>query len=248
MKTAFVIGNGESRNIFPIEHLKHKGIVYGCNAIYRDHPWLCDKIVSVNEEMYQEVKRWSDFAKPKGVVLHGPKQLSPWNFSDGLDDAIPRGLKLYRMWRGGSMKQKYGNKIKTVDFSEAKGSGCSATLLAAESGAKKVVILGFDILGAQQWEMQSISRIQNNCYKNTVNYPQRESMKAYLKYEWMYQLRQTFRKFSDTQFYYINRREYINANHYLPYYFNLPNIRLGIYADLQRWINGQQDDIKWIKY
>jgi hypothetical protein len=51
MDTAFVIGNGESRNIFPIEHLKGKGIVYGCNAIYRDHPTLCDHIVAVNPAM-----------------------------------------------------------------------------------------------------------------------------------------------------------------------------------------------------
>jgi len=38
MDTAFVIGNGESRKIFPIETLKGHGIIYGCNAIYRDHP------------------------------------------------------------------------------------------------------------------------------------------------------------------------------------------------------------------
>lgn len=246
MDTAFIIGNGESRKIFPIENLKSHGIVYGCNAIYRDHPQLCDKIVAVNEEMYQEIKEWFDREKPEGIILHGPEQLSSWDFSQGLDDMIPRGLKLYRMWRGGNAKN--GGKIRTIDFAQNKGSGCSAVLLAAESGVKKVVIMGFDILGAQQWEMQSVSRIQNNCYKSTVNYPHRESMKAYLKYEWMYQLRQTFRKFPDTQFYYINRREYISANHYLPHYFNLPNIRIGIYADLQRWINGRQDDIKWIKY
>ena len=47
MDTAFIIGNGESRNIFPIEQLKGHGEVWGCNAIYRDHPLLCDHIVAV---------------------------------------------------------------------------------------------------------------------------------------------------------------------------------------------------------
>ena len=55
MGTAFIIGNGESRAIFPINELKNKGIIYGCNAIYRDYPTLCDKIVSVNPEMSIEL-------------------------------------------------------------------------------------------------------------------------------------------------------------------------------------------------
>ena len=47
MDTAFVIGNGESRNIFPIEKLKGKGVIYGCNAIYRDHKvdYLFSKLI-----------------------------------------------------------------------------------------------------------------------------------------------------------------------------------------------------------
>ena len=55
MSTAFVIGNGESRLIFPIENLKGKGDIYGCNAIYRDNKDLCDYIVSVNPEMSNEL-------------------------------------------------------------------------------------------------------------------------------------------------------------------------------------------------
>ena len=55
MDTAFVIGNGESRTIFPLELLKNHGTIYGCNAIYRDNPNLCHKIVSVNPEMIDEL-------------------------------------------------------------------------------------------------------------------------------------------------------------------------------------------------
>jgi hypothetical protein len=246
MDTAFVIGNGESRNIFPIDTLKGKGVVYGCNAIYRDHPELCDHIVAVGPEMFQELSEWRSLSTVNAEI-HGINHISTWNYiCDGdRETDVPRGLKLYRIWRGGNMKK--GGKIKTNDFSKSRGSGCSAVLMAAESGIKNVVILAFDIMGARQWEMDTPSRMQNNIYKDTVNYPGRESMKAYLKYEWMYQLRQTFRRFPRTNFYYINRREYLEGNPYLRWYFDQPNIKSGIYADLQRWITGERDLIRWTK-
>ena len=246
MDTAFIIGNGESRNIFPIENLKGKGTVYGCNAIYRDHPKLCDHIVGVSPEMFQELTQWHNNGK-ESPQIHGIEDISKWNYiclGDKETD-VPDGLKIYRFWRGGNVKK--GGKIKTKDFSTARGSGCSAVLMAAESGIKNIIIMAFDILGAQQWEMDTPSRIQNNIYKDSKNYPGRESMKAYLKYEWMYQLRQIFRRFPDKNFYFINRREYIEGNTFLRWYFDRPNIKCGIYADLQRYIAGQRDDIRWMR-
>ena len=59
------------------------------------------------------------------------------------------------------------------------------------------------------------------------------------------QLRQIIRKFPTTNFYYINRTEYIEANTFLRWYFDQPNIKIGIYADLQRWISSDKDKIKW---
>ena len=246
MDTAFIIGNGESRNIFPIDNLKGHGTIYGCNAIYRDHPMLCDHIVAVNPPMYEELVLWHNHGK-ESPHIYGPDDISTWNYicEGDHEHNIPEGLKIYRIWRGGDIKK--GGKIKTNDFSKARGSGCSAVLMAAESGIKNIVIMAFDIMGAQQWEMDTPSRIQNNIYKNSKNYPGRESMKAYLKYEWMYQLRQTFRQFPKTNFYFINRKEYLEGNPFLRWYFDPPNIRCGIYADLQRWITGHRDDIKWKK-
>ena len=163
---------------------------------------------------------------------------------DDKESDIPEGLKIYRIWRGGDIKK---GTIRTMDFSQQRGSGMSALLLAAESGIKNIIILAYDILGARQWEMDSPSREQNNMYKNTLNYSYRMSMKAYLKYEWMYQLRQIIRQFPNTNFHFINRREYIDGNHFLRHYFDQPNIRVGIYADLRRWVDGSRDDINWRK-
>jgi hypothetical protein len=246
MDTAFVIGNGESRPIFPIQDLKGKGIIYGCNAIYRDNPELCDHIVAVNQPMYEELKAWHDHNRPN-LKIYGPDDISPWNYiCDGDKETdTPKNLKLYRMWRGGDIKK--GNSIRTIDFSLSRGSGMSAILMAAESGIKNVVMLAFDILGSRQWEMDTPSRQQNNMYKNTINYPSRVSMKAYLKYEWMFQLRQIIRKHPDTNFHFINRKEYIEGNTFLRWYFDQPNIKTGIYADLRRWVDGRRDDIKWMK-
>lgn len=246
MDTAFIIGNGESRNIYPIEKLKGNGIIYGCNAIYRDHPMLCDHIVAVNPPMYDELAKWHNSGK-ESPQIYGIDDISKWNYilPGDQDDDVPEGLKLYRIWRGGDVKK--GGKIRTIDFTEARGSGMSAVLMAAESGVKNVIIMAFDILGAQQWEMETPSRIQNNIYKNSPNYPDRESMKAYLKYEWMFQLRQIIRRFPDTNFYFINRKEYLYGNTFLRWYLDQPNIKSGIYADLQRWVDGFRDDIKWLE-
>ena len=248
MDTAFIIGNGESRNIFPIQNLKNKGIIYGCNAIYRDRPDLCDHIVAVNPPMYEELKKWYDKTKPN-LKIHGPDDISKWNYSLPDDNTVPEGLKLYRIWRGGDYK-KHGTEIRTIDFCNNRGTGCSAILIAAETGIKNIIMLAFDILGAKQWEFDKEgkqSREQNNMYKNTINYPSRMNMKAYLKYEWLFQLRQIFCKHPNTNFYFINRREYIIGNHFLRWYFDRPNIHVGIYADLRRWVDGDRDGINWMK-
>ena len=245
MDTAFIIGNGESRNIFPIEDLKNKGIIYGCNAIFRDRPNLCNHIIAADKDMFAELKQWYDKTNPN-LKIYGPNDLSKWSYicKDDKESDIPEGLKIYRIWRGGDIKK---GTIRTMDFSQQRGSGMSALLLATESGIKNIIILAYDILGARQWEMDSPSREQNNMYKNTLNYSYRMSMKAYLKYEWMYQLRQIIRQFPNTNFRFINRREYIEGNHFLRHYFDQPNIKVGIYADLRRWIDGLRDDIQWMK-
>ena len=239
-----------------IQDLKNKGIIYGCNAIYRDWPELCDHIVAVNPPMYEELKQWYDKTNPN-LKIHGLADISKWNYICEGDEkpippaiapngGIPKGLKLYQIWRGGDIKKD--NVIRTIDFTQSKGSGTSAILMAAEAGIKNIIISAFDIIGARQWEFNKRgehSREQNNMYKNTINYPSRMNMKAYLKYEWLFQLRQIIRQFPNTNFHFINRREYIYDNHYLRYYFDQPNIKIGIYADLRRWVDGKRDDIRW---
>ena len=95
MDTAFIIGNGESRNIFPIDNLKGHGVIYGCNAIYRDHPMLCDHIVAVNPPMYEELAKWHNNGKEFSKI-YGPDSISKWNYVCQGDNQldIPEGLKI----------------------------------------------------------------------------------------------------------------------------------------------------------
>ena len=51
----FCIGNGESRTGIDLYKYKEFGKIYGCNAIYRDHPNLCDVLTSVDHGMIHEI-------------------------------------------------------------------------------------------------------------------------------------------------------------------------------------------------
>lgn len=52
-KVAFIIGNGESRKPIDLNFLREKGIIFGCNALYRD--FYPDVLISLDEGMTQEI-------------------------------------------------------------------------------------------------------------------------------------------------------------------------------------------------
>tara|TARA_B100000927_G_C16427918_1_gene454302 strand:+ start:407 stop:1144 length:738 start_codon:yes stop_codon:yes gene_type:complete len=245
MSKAFVIGNGESRAIFPIEKLKGNGNIYGCNAIYRDNPDLCDYIVSVNPEMSEELLDAQKNNKiSTDTKIYTIQNLPKFNYIiDGDQRNDP-----HRFWHGNDPKT---GTTKIHDFATNRGSGCSAVHLACHDNNNEIFIIGFDILGSRQWEMNKgiLSRRQNNMYKNSINYPSRVSMKAYLKFEWIYQLRQIARYYKHTNFYFINRLEYLEENVHLHQGMkDIENFHYGIYADLKKSIDESTAKINWRKY
>ena len=68
-------------------------------------------------------------------------------------------------------------------------------------------------------------------------------MKAYLKYEWMFQLTQIAKKFPNSRFMHINRDENIKHNIYLPHYifYSGGNVRASNYAQLRNFLVKPQD-------
>ena len=90
MDSAYVIGNGESRSIFPIEDLKDKGVVWGCNAIYRD--MVLDHLVVIDPDMLNEIAKdknkyadhypvWTGYRNPKqwGLKVRNIPKNKRWN-------------------------------------------------------------------------------------------------------------------------------------------------------------------------
>ena len=52
---AFIVGNGTSRKPIDLNQIKSKGVIYGCNALYREfHP---DYLVAVDAKMIVEINR-----------------------------------------------------------------------------------------------------------------------------------------------------------------------------------------------
>ena len=76
MSTAFLIGNGLSRN--SIDLTKLDGVTYGCNAVYRDLD--VDYLIMADKKMLQEViesKKLTDYKNiytQKGYVEEFEKQ------------------------------------------------------------------------------------------------------------------------------------------------------------------------------
>lgn len=243
---AIVIGNGESRAKFDITSLKGHGKIYGCNAIYRDYPKLCDRIVSVNEPMYQEIFDAKQKLNLKFQLI-GENDISGWDFrfKGERPSWKPPGLKTYRFHKRG--KESSPN-YRCVDFTRRKGSGTSAVLHAAERGYKNICILGFDMVGKIKAKAHDWAPWINNIYKNTEHYPQRQKQKSYLIYEWLFHLTQIFRRFPDTNFYLFNNKDNWDANLLYTSYFknSRGNVFCGTYECVNQLLRGQNDHIDWI--
>lgn len=247
--TAFIIGNGESRLQFNIDNLKGKGTIYGCNAIYRDHPYLCDNIVAVNYPMYMEIHQMKQ-EHAYDFNLLGVGDVENWNYTvngENLKKEKPNGATYYRIYSRGK-KTNITKRVK--DFTKTKGSGCTAVLHAALQGYKKIVLLGFDMIGKIDPGKNEFEHWQNNVYKNSINYPARAKQKSYLIYEWLFHLTQTFKRFPQTDFFLFNSK--INLDHndqYKLYFSKAPgNVRCGTYDHLSQMLQGQEQNINWVYY
>jgi hypothetical protein len=69
MKTAFVLGNGISRQPVNLDLLKGQGHVYGCNALYRE--FLPDVLVATDRPISSEIQN-SGYAKKQVFYTRRP--------------------------------------------------------------------------------------------------------------------------------------------------------------------------------
>lgn len=78
MSTAFIIGNGKSREGFDLGSLKPFGKIYGCNALYRD--FEPDYLIAIDDAITEEI-RASNFPKEKFIYPSFEEQFEDPQFN-----------------------------------------------------------------------------------------------------------------------------------------------------------------------
>ena len=189
----FAIGNGESRNPIDLNELRSHGIIYGCNALYRD--FQPDALVCVDPAMKTEIwntdyllehkayfKDWTD-AKPLPTysgtvilptmpgVLDSPKKII--NSNDVVEKKFPDDV-----------------------FRCGWASGPTSVMIACiEEEPDEVYLIGHDLY--------STTEFFNNVYKDTKNYLGPETPPCPPD-NWITQLKWCFNDFNTIQFYHVN--------------------------------------------
>ena len=169
--TGYVLGNGPSRKTVNLENLKEKGVVYGCNALYRD--WEPDFLVANDWRMMLEVIEsgyggacvFCDFNPLPAETFDAvaalgeeyqkleKKVLEYGGQREKSDEYILRGSS----WQGG--QEPHNSLVEVVWLDESMkhiewgltpigatlpSTGIMALQLALDNGHKEVELLGFD--------------------------------------------------------------------------------------------------------
>ena len=192
-KRVFALGNGESRKTIDLNELREFGIIYGCNALYRD--FKPDALVAVDPAMKTEIwntnyllenkayfKDWTD-AKPlpkyggdvilptQPGVLDSPKKIINSN------DVIAR---------------KFPDDVFRIGYA----SGPASVLIACiEEEPDEVYLIGHDLYTTTEYF--------NNVYKDTGNYLGARTPPCPPD-NWITQLKWCFNDFNTIQFYHVN--------------------------------------------
>lgn len=157
MSTAFVLGNGVSRQGIDLNQLRQHGKIYGCNALYRE--FTPDILVATDRPIATAIQQ-SGYALQHQFYTRRPLD----NF----------GAK----------------KVTGTYFGYS--SGPIAVALAAEHGASKIYMLGFDMgpVGNNQF---------NNVYAGTEFYKRVDAPPTFTG-NWIKQLLHIAKDFSATKF------------------------------------------------
>ena len=125
MNRAFVIGNGGSRSGVDLSSIKHKGTMFGCNALYRDLHYDFDLphyLIAIDERIIDEIKN-SDFPSKRFIE---PPENEKWE----------------------PVELHWGRAVKE-DWNPARprsNAGVNAVLEAVKRGFTDIWMIGMDFL------------------------------------------------------------------------------------------------------
>ena len=140
MSSAFVLGNGESRNGIKISDLQQHGKVFACNAVYRTE--TPDYLIAVDPKMINEIGE-SDY----------PVKNEVWSNFNHQYNKNPKIL----------------NHVQWFKPSLGWSSGPTALKMAADKGFDTIYILGFDYQGHTRDSKRKGFQL-NNMFKDSRNY------------------------------------------------------------------------------
>jgi hypothetical protein len=132
----FIIGNGPSRKVVNLEVLKQKGIVWGCNALYRDfNPHY---LLVIDKKMQQELVA-TGYHLDNKVIFR----------KSGKSSHIPKHPNVHT----------FNNRISSPN-----NSGMATIYHAFHRGFRHLYLIGFDFENPTKNNTQSNVYAGTNCY------------------------------------------------------------------------------------
>ena len=216
-KRVFAVGNGESRKSVDLNKLYEFGIIYGCNALYRD--FRPDALVVVDPKMKEEI--WET-----DYLLENKAYFKDWSNKSSIAEG-DWGFKatsayFYKRLDGETSTKRVINsndiihkKFRDDAYRIGYSSGPASVLIACiEEEPNEVYLIGHDIY--------STTGKFNNVYKDTFNYEKSDTHPTPVV-NWIDQLGWSFKDFLHIKFYYVGGvrevekwKEYKNL-HYLTF-------------------------------
>ena len=203
--TAYIIGNGASRQPFDLMILRGKGTVFGCNALYRDFSFtspkyvLPDFLIAIDDAITTEIES-SDFPSSRVII---PPENEKWE-----------PVELH--W----------GRSATKDWNPARprsNAGMNAILEAIKKGYGDLYILGFDSLVVDNKVALSNLYDGTDCYGYDTRANLQDTRNRMTFLGWVIE------KNPDTHFTFCYPKEMIDSGVYLP---QAPNVSISNFDEM----------------
>lgn len=203
--TAYIIGNGASRQPFDLMILRGKGTVFGCNALYRDFSFtspkyvLPDFLIAIDDAITVEIES-SDFPSNRVII---PPENEKWE-----------PVELH--W----------GRSATKDWNPARprsNAGMNAILEAIKKGYSDLHIFGFDSLVVDNKVALSNLYDGTDCYGYDTRANLQDTRNRMTFLGWVIE------KNPDTHFTFCYPKDMIDSGVYLP---QAPNVSISNFDEM----------------
>lgn len=203
--TAYIIGNGASRQPFDLMILRGKGTVFGCNALYRDFSFtspkyvLPDFLIAIDDAITVEIES-SDFPSNRVII---PPENEKWE-----------PVELH--W----------GRSATKDWNPARprsNAGMNAILEAIKKGYSDLHIFGFDSLVVDNKVALSNLYDGTDCYGYDTRANLQDTRNRMTFLGWVIE------KNPDTHFIFCYPKDMIDSGVYLP---QAPNVSISNFDEM----------------